>query len=202
MNYTVRKWIIIVGSPSGVALVTAQYPDEAAVTYPDAVTRDALTSLAIREAPTRAEQVAALPFIVPTSRTFRVAGTVGGNGVALTDGPNDTDPNHEHASFVATLTDIAPEKSEREAFARSQFLAMRAIQINGIESANDLVIEGVPAHEIRRSAKTRTGVPLKVVLWTLFYPSSTLLLMGNTRPERFDQVFQEFITIRNGFRLK
>jgi hypothetical protein len=199
---SVRKWMIIMGSPEGVAFVTAQYRDAAAIKYPDAVIRAALTSIVFRDAPTRSEQAAALPFTIPALGRFRIIAMLGGYGIALTDGPKDADPEYEQASFIAALTDVVPAVAERDAFARGQFLASRAIHITGIESADFIEVKGLPAHEIIGSAQTRSGVPLKVVQWTLFAPNSTLLQSGTTRPPQFEQVYLEFLALRDGIHPK
>ena len=44
------------------------------------------------------------------------------------------------------------------------------IHVAGLRVLEFIEIEGLPAHEIVGSAQTRSGVPLKVVQWTLFAP--------------------------------
>jgi hypothetical protein len=199
---SVHKWIIIVGSAKAAALVTAQYKDAAAATYPDAVIRAALTSVTFRDSPTLAEQAAALPFTVPALGRFRIISALSGNSLGLTDVPKDADPEYDQATFVAALTTAVPAPAERDAFGRNGLLGLRAIQITAMESAKIVAIEGLPAHEILGSAQTQTGVRLRVVQWLLFGPTSTVHLLGTARPAQFDQMYPEFVALRNGIHLK
>lgn len=197
---SIRKWIIIVGSPTGTALVTAQYTDMAAATYPDAVIRAALTSVVFRAPPTLAEQAAALPYTVARLGGFRIVSVISGTALILTDGPNDVDPNHSQSSIVAATIMEVPTPSERDAFARRQFLGMRALQRVALDGAKTTVIGGLPAHEILGKAQSPSGVPLRVVQWTIFGSSATIILVANTRPDQFDRVYPELVAIRDGVR--
>jgi len=197
-----HKWIILVGSPKTVALVTAQYPDAAAAAYSDAAIRAALTSIVFREPPSQAEQTAALPFTTPPLGRFRIVSVLSGNSLLLTDGPADTDPDHRQASFIAVSVTAKPAPEERDAFARREFLAMRALQAGGIESAKAVTVEGLPAHEIVGSAQTRSGIALKIVQWILFGPTSTVMVAANARAPQFDQLYPEFVALRDGIRPK
>jgi hypothetical protein len=199
---SLRKWILLIGSPACTAVITVQYPDSAAAAYPDSAIRAALTSATVRKPPPSSEQVAALPYTISTVGKFRALQVLAGNTVALTDGHRDADPDHKQASFLATVTDVVPPAESREAFAQKQFAEMRALQQMTPKSSKSITINGLPGHEVAGTARSQSGVKLKVVQWTIFAPSATLHLLANARPAHFDRVFPEFIKLRDSVRLK
>jgi hypothetical protein len=199
---SVRKWILVVGAPSGVALVVGQVMDDTTGSYPDAAIRAALTSVTFRPPLTHAQQIAALPFTVAAAGKFRVFGFMGGMSAMLTDGPKDADPDHEQAALIALYVAQPVAPAERNAFARGGFLGMQALQRQTIGTAKSLTIGGLPGHEIIGTAQSRSGVSLKVVQWTIFATTGTILVMGSARPAQFDAALTDFVTMRNGIRPK
>lgn len=91
---------------------------------------------------------------------------------------------------------------DREAFSRAQFLGTRALRVDGIDSTNMTEIAGRPGQEIVGRGQTRSAVPLKMVQWTVFAPSATLLMMGTVRPLGFEQLYPQFLALRDGIHPK
>jgi hypothetical protein len=200
---SVRKWIALVDSPKAVALVTMQYTDAAAATYTDAVVRTMLASIVIRDPPNLERQIAALPYTVPSLGPFRIiSGIFMGNMLLLTDGPKDTDPEHDQASLAIGMTTSNPAPRDRDDFGRSQFLGLTAVRVSQIDVVNHLTIYGFPVLEILGSGATKTGTPLKLAQWTVFGPSSTLILLAMARPVHFNQVYPDLVALRNGIHPK
>jgi len=199
---TVNKWILLIGHPKSAALLTAQLTDAARAAYPDAAIRNALMSVSFRDPPSREQRAAALPFTTPALGRFRIVDTLAGNGLILSDGPGDTDPERQHASFIAVLMTTRPAPGDREAFSRAQFLGMRAIQVDGIDSTSSTEVAGRPVQEIVGRGQARSAVPLKIVQWTVFAPGATLLMLGTARPTGFEQLYPQFLALRDGIHPK
>lgn len=98
----VRKWILVTASPSTMALVVATMPKGDA-TYGEAELREALLTTAIRQPASLDEQVAALPFRLGDRAGFRLVPQIVGDGLILTNGPKNIDPDGEQPSVVNRL---------------------------------------------------------------------------------------------------
>ncbi len=97
-----RKWMLVVGASALTAIVTVQVPAAARRAYPDRVVEAALASVAFRQAPSPADAMAALPFLLGDLAGFRVVRTLAGNSVLLTEGPLDVARNAEQPLLVVT----------------------------------------------------------------------------------------------------
>jgi hypothetical protein len=130
---TFRKWAVVIASPGETALISAQVPlGDNDIT--DESIEAALKTVAFRERPNLAAQIAALPFTVGDLAGFRPAFSL--LGLGLTEGPKDTDPE-EQQPFLAISTGLgAPSPdSDRLVFARELLSSLKSIRITNITSA-------------------------------------------------------------------
>ncbi len=86
----IRKLILVASLPMATVLVTTQIPETSKSSYPDAVIRTALQSLAARAAVPVEEQLAMVPFKVSEMAGFRVAGVIPGRAIMLGDAAEET----------------------------------------------------------------------------------------------------------------
>jgi len=197
-----RYWIAAVGSPYGTALVSAQVPEATVAFDTDATIRAALLSITLRPELPLSDQVAALPFTLPDLGKFRVDALISGFIVGLTDGPKDMDADDTQTHFLVTVSTKVPPKDLRQTAARLSFQSPRDMQIVDIRSESTMTIGGLNAYQIIGRVRNDKGVELSRVAWMVFGSDRTLMMDVTSRPERFDLVWQQIVTIRDGVRLK
>ncbi|MBB2963108.1 hypothetical protein [Methylobacterium sp. R2-1] len=127
---TYTKWVAVVRGASGTGLVTVQVPETAAKQVPAPTVEAALRTIAFRPKASLADQVAALPYTVGDSAGFRPMGVFAGNGLLLTEGPKDVDPEREQPVVIVTPSlGQSPVPSGAEiAFARRIFTAQKDLK--------------------------------------------------------------------------
>jgi hypothetical protein len=201
---TLRVYMAVVGSPDGTAVVDVIYPEAAMRTYPDAVIRAALMTISVRPELPLTEQVAALPFTLPADLgKFRVVRIISGLIAGLTDGPDDMDPDDMQTDFIVTVSSKVPPEELRQTAARLGFQDQgRYKQVIGVDSESLITVGGLPAYQTIGRMRNERGIELKTVQWEVFGSDKTLLLDATSRPERFDLIWQQLVTIRDGVHLK
>src|SRR6185312_15421385 len=117
-----RKWLLFATAGDFTALITAQVPDEAKGTYPDAAMRAALTTLAVRATVPDNEQLALVPFKIGEMGSFHVEGVVPGRALVLTDAQKDAPKDKLPTRLLmAALPGGPAESDDRSNFARIVF---------------------------------------------------------------------------------
>jgi hypothetical protein len=86
---TYRRWLVLVRSRDGAAMVSAMVPEAKADAATPAI-EAALRTISFRPRPSLADQIAALPFEVVDIAGFRPVQATGGLSLLLTEGPSDT----------------------------------------------------------------------------------------------------------------
>ena len=92
-SLSVLNWLLIVGTPSMTVVIQVTAERTLPERSSDAVIEAALGSLVFRQAFPLEDALAALPFELANTADFRVTRFLGTNGVWLTEGPLDVDPD-------------------------------------------------------------------------------------------------------------
>jgi hypothetical protein len=192
-----RKWIMAVKDAGLTALIVAQVPG-GQDGYSEAQMRDALKSVALREAVSLDEQVAALPFRIGDRAGFRPVKVLSGNSVLLTDGPKDAIAGVEQpmAILAASLAVPPPVGEQRNRFAQLALNSNRTLKDIRIERSEGFRLRGQDWHEIvARATDTESGQPVVVMQTIRFEPDHYVRMVGLARAESRDQTLPRFRTM-------
>jgi hypothetical protein len=194
-----RKWILVADVPQMTALVTAQIPDSAKATYPDAAMRAAFGSLATRETVPIDEQLGLLPYKLDDLAGFRVAKVFGPATALLTQGPKDElDAVEQPHLIVAVQPGSAEQPSQREVFARNAFSGIPGFTDMRITGAEMLRLSGQQVHQIMADAKeAKSGKTVRIVQWVRFGTSASLHIVGIAPTEGWSDAFPRFRAVRD-----
>jgi hypothetical protein len=197
-----RKWMFLAMMPEGVAVVAVRIADKNRGAYPDQVIHDALATLAVRAVVPVEEELAILPFRLANLAGMRPIRTLGGNGVFLTDGPNDSPEPSEQPVFVVSVGQGGPEDTgDRANFARNMFTGLADFKDVRIISGDMLRLGGgtIPTHELQAEAKDgKTGAAMKIVQWVRFGPGVFIRMVGVARADQWGKAFTQFRAVREG----
>jgi hypothetical protein len=203
-NQTVRKWIFVASADDVTAVVTAQIPEAAQSTYPEAAIRAALQSVSVRPNVPSEEQLSLLPFRVSELAGFKVGGVIAGRAVMLTDGVvNQPATAMDTHILVAAASGGPSQASERDRFAREVFATVPNLKDVRITSSEGLRIGGLQGHQIMaRGRDGGSGDEITVVQWLRFGGSAYIHLIGVSRTEGWSQAYARFRQVRDGIELR
>ena len=105
---SILSWLLIVGTPSMTVVVQVTAECDVSVQYPDDVIEAALASLVFRQDSPLEDAFAALPFNLANTADFRVTRFLGSNGVWLTEGPLDVDPDFIQPRLLVRWVEPSP----------------------------------------------------------------------------------------------
>ena len=199
-----RHEAMLLAGLSGVtALVSVQMIEASHATITDAVLRDALKTLAVREVPD-SEKLGVLPYRLGNLAGFRVVRTAANGTAILTQGPNDAVTDVEQPFLlIGIATGEAPKPEDRDAFARRLFSAAPGIKDIRITRAEPLRIGQMPGYEIVAEAKdAKSGIDVTTVQWVRFGGSGHLQMFAIARRAAWNDVFARLRTIRDGIELR
>ncbi|MFK8254074.1 hypothetical protein [Ancylobacter terrae] len=200
---SLRKWVLLGGGKSTTALVTAQYPDAAAATYPDTAIEAALRSVVFRAPPTTDELVARLPFAVPAIDGYRPLKVLGNAAVMMAKGPADQIEGFQQPVFIVAAAQGDIREEDRDSFSRRAIASVPGVKNIKPERGGPLRIGGQPGFEIVASAEdAKTGAPVKVAQWLRFGKSAYIRMVGVARADGFDTAFTEMRGLRDGVTLR
>jgi hypothetical protein len=201
---TLRKWVLIAGTPALTAIVTLQIPEEAAAGYPDEACRASLASFAVRAKVPPSEQLALLPYELRDLAGFRVVRALGDGSALLTDGPNDTITAADQPYVLVAIPPVpVPQPEEREGFSRRLLSATPGVKEIRIVRSEPLRIGGQPGHQVIAEAKDDpSATPVTMVQWLRFGPGRFMHIFGLARTEVWQSVFMRMRTLRDGIEPK
>ena len=195
-----RHETMLLATLSGVtALVSVQMIEASHASIPDAVLRDALKTLAVRQVPD-SEKLGVLPYKLGNLAGFRVVRTAANGTAILTQGPNDAVADVEQPFLlIGIAAGEAPKPEDRDAFARRLFSAAPGIRDIRITRAEPLRIGQMPGYEIVAEAKdAKSGIDVTTVQWVRFGGSGHLQMFAIARRAAWNDVFARLRTIRDG----
>lgn len=186
---TYTKWVAVVRGAPGTGLVTVQVPEAAAKQVPGAAVEAALRTVAFRAKASLADQVAALPYTVGDLAGYRPMAVFAGNGLLLTEGPKDVDPEREQPVIVvAPSLGQAPVPAGGEvAFARRLLTAQKDLKDAAVTDEAREARGGAVVVRLRGTGTdTRTGRPLGMTQTVVFEDGRYLRVIGFADPARAD----------------
>jgi hypothetical protein len=200
----IQRWILLAapitagGRQNLVTVVNVNVPETARAIYPDAVIRHMLASVTIRQPPIE-EQLGLIPFKLGDLAGFRVM-QVQPEGVILTDGPTD-DIGRQPYMIVSVGHATPDQMTDRERFARD-VLSTSPLRDLTIQSGEEMRVGGRPGYEIRARAKDLVGNQISLVQWVRFTGNGFMRIVGTSRSERWDEMFNRFRAVRDGVDLR
>ncbi|MGU3406053.1 hypothetical protein [Methylobacterium brachiatum] len=197
----IRKWILVVGTPTVTGLIIAQ-------ALPDAETEETMRKLVagvtLRPPLTLDQQVEALPFRIGNMAGFRPIRVLAGNSVLLTAGPKDQMQNLEQPILVlAQAVQQPPAAEQRDGFARAALASNQTMKDFVIERAQSYRSNGVDWHEIvARAVDMPTNVPVVVSQTIRFNPDGYLRALGVVREDQRTGVLAKFREVVDSVQVK
>jgi len=182
-----------------VMLVNVTVPDTAEKIYSEEAVRRMLASITFRKPPIE-ERLAMMPFKVNELAGFHVMQVLAAGGVILTDGPQD-DITRQPYVIVSVGRGEAPQADDRERFAR-ELLSSAPLRDLTVKSMEEMRITGRPGFEIRAQAIGIYGEPVSLVQWVRFNGGSFVRIVGASRSEQWDQMFNRFRAVRDGVEIR
>jgi hypothetical protein len=195
-----RRWVLFGSAPELTAIVSAQVPESAQETYPEAVVRAALATFAVRAKAPVEEQLGSLPFTVGELSGFRFVRVLPGNAALLTDGPNDGVEVAEQPLVLISVGRGAPGSAaaERDRFARGVLAETPGVKDVRLTRSEPLRIGGQQGHEILAEAKdVKTGTDVMVAQWLRFGTNGHLRMVGMARKDRWTPLYPRLRAIRD-----
>ena len=196
------RWILLASAAPATnlaMLINVEVPAAARSVYSDSAIRKALASVTFRPTPL-AEQVKLLPFKLDELAGFRVVQALRSGGIVITDGPSDD--LSKQAYMVISVANGAPERAEDRARFARDILSSAPVRDLKFASAEAMRLGGLPGYEIRADASDLHGNPIKLVQWLRFGTTGFVRIIGITRRDQWDQVFNRFRAIRDGVQLR
>ena len=196
-----RRWVLFGSTPELTAIVSAQVPEAAQETYPEAAIRAALATFAVRAKAPVEEQLESLPFQVGDLAGFRFVRVLPGNAALLTEGPNDGIEVAEQPLVLISVGRGAPASAtnERDRFSRGVLAETPGIKEVRLVRSEPLRIGGQPGHEILAEAKdVKTGTDVMVAQWLRFGGNAHLRIVGVARKDQWTPLYPRLRAVRDG----
>ncbi|MBY0251309.1 MAG: hypothetical protein K2X54_08000 [Methylobacterium organophilum] len=197
----IRKWILVVGTPTVTGLIIAQALPDAET---EASMRKMVTGVTLRPALSLTQQVDALPFRIADMAGFRPVRVMAGNSVLLTSGPKDQMQNLEQPILVlAQAVQQPPGAEQRDGFARAALVSNQTLKDFVIERAQSYRSNGVDWHEIvARALDQPTNQPVVVMQTIRFAPDGYIRALGVVRQDQRDGVLAKFRQVVDSVQVK
>jgi hypothetical protein len=194
----IRKWLLVAPVGDLTALVSLETPFPVPASYPDAIIRTTLTSLAARPTVPPDEQLTLVPFRLGDIAGMRLVRVVPGVAVQLTDGPKDTLDATEQPHMVIAASPGGPDPRDRDQFARSAMSGLPPYKELRITNAEPMRVGGQPGYEVRAEGKDAQGATIDIVQWLRFGTGAYLRIVGIAPKEKWADSFTRFRAVRDG----
>jgi hypothetical protein len=193
-------WMLVAATNDSTVMVTARIPDAAKDAYPDSVLRAAFATLALRPQVPLEEQLGLLPFKLGTAAGFKVAGTIPGRGILLTDTVADPTSKVVVPHIIVAMMPGGPaEARDRDDAALEIFRGIPGLKDVHITGAEPLRLDGQQGHEIMATATDpTTGADLTLVQWLRFGNGAYLQLVGVAPTPTWTAAYARFRAVRDG----
>jgi hypothetical protein len=196
-----RKYLVV-GQTGGVTvLANAQIPENEN-SYPDAVIRAALSTLAIRTAVPDEEMLGLLPFKIGDLSGFHIENVLHGRGVLLLDQP--TSPTTFPARmFIAAFPGGPSDADDPARFARMAFDSIVGITDVRLTMAEPLRVGGQSGYQIMAEAKdAQTGTPIMVAQWLRFGGGAFVQMIGIAKTDGWTDALTRLRAVRDSIQAR
>ena len=202
---SLRKWALVARLGDLTAVVLVLVPEAAKTAYPDAVLREALSTVSIRPKVPAEQQLALLPYRIGDLGGFQLLRARPDGVALLTYGPNAAATAEEQPFFLIVMPSRpAPDAGQRESFARQLLASAWDFKEPRNLRAESIKIAGDPGHELMGEVtSSKTGVELGVVQWLRFGGAGSYLqMLGAGRREAWDAILPRMRAVRDGIGAK
>ena len=186
------------------ALVSVQMLESSRAILTDAVVKEALKTLAVRQQIPEAERLAVLPYKIGELAGFRVVVSADDGMAVLTLGPKDAVEKVEQPFvLMSVVIGEAPKPDERDKIARQAFGSAPGIKDIKITRSEPLRFGQASGHEIIAEAKDATSnVDVTAVQWLRFGTNAHLRIFAITKRSAWNEVYPKLRAIRDGIELR
>ena len=196
-----RHEAVLIANVSGVtALVSVQMLETSHAIITDAIVRDAMKTLAVRQQVPESEKLAVLPYKMNDLSGFHIVRSGQDGSAVLTMGPKDIAESVEQPFvLIGVVVGEAPKPEERDKIARQAFGSAPGIKDVKIVRAEPLRIGQTSGYEIIAEAKDATGnVDVTTVQWLRFGTNASLRIFAIARRSAWNDVYPKLRAIRDG----
>jgi hypothetical protein len=201
-NMLFDKWMMFFDAKGLVGMVAVTIPKSSPPSLQDSLIRSALASVKVRLEPVDA--MAALPFTVESVARFKFRNPLAGRGLILKETPPPPEGRSDDVVFnIVLASDMPVAAADQKVFGAQQFLSMKSLSDQRIESAKPTEVAGIPGFEYLAQAKSATtGQPRRIIFVALYPAGRPFLLLGTAPPAKFDEVLPDFRAVIDSFRPK
>jgi hypothetical protein len=180
------------------ALVTFEIDEADRSAYPDAVIRQALSSVSFR-APPIEEQLALFPMRLTELAGFRVVQVHPALGVLLTDGPLDQSP--QQPTMLIAVNPQAPSKAEDRSKIAQDLLRNFGIPDLRIVGAETIRLQNQPTFEVRAEGRDpASDTALSAIQWMRFSQTGYLRIVAAGPKDDWADIYPRFRAVRDGLK--
>ncbi|MEH3143811.1 MAG: hypothetical protein PGN34_00260 [Methylobacterium frigidaeris] len=186
---TYAKWVAVAKGAAGTGLVTVQVPEAASKQVSGPAVEAALRTIAFRAKAGIAEQMAALPYRVDETAGFRPVAVFAGNGLLLTDGPKDVDPDRSQPVVIVTpsLGKVAVGPGQESAFARKALATLKDLTDVAVTDEERTTRGGSVVVRLRGTGTdAKSGRPLAMSQTMVFDGPGYLRIVAFADPDKAD----------------
>jgi hypothetical protein len=190
---------VLIANISGVtAIVSVQTIEASRAVITDALVRDTLKTLAVRQVP-ESEQLSVLPYKLGNLSGFHVIRSGPDGTVYLTLGPKDVVTEvAQPFMIIGVVTGDAPKPDERDKVARQAFSSAPGIKDVKITRAEPLRIGQANIYEIIAEAKdTTSNTDVTTVQWLRFGANAHVQMFAIARRSAWSEVYPKLRAIRD-----
>lgn len=200
----ITKWALVARMDDITAVAIAVVPESARTSYPDAVLRAAVASLAVRAKLPVAQLIALLPYRIDDLGGFRLMRASPDGTAILTLGPKDTPlPVEQPYLMIALRPGTAPQPEDRDRFAQRALASFTSFRGTRQVSSEEIRVGGAPGHEIiAESRDQKTQDELMMVHWLRFGTSGYLQIFGIARKDAWESVLPRMRAVRDAVERK
>jgi hypothetical protein len=198
-----RKWALVQTRADLTAIIVVMTPEAARESYPDAVLRASLATLALRESVPDEEKFGLLPYRFGDLAGFRLVQAIPGGTAILTSGPSDATIASSQPFFMIQLAASAPGPAERDSFARRLLAATAGFDQLRYVASGPTHLGTQQGHEtIAEGKDPKNGVELSFVQWLRFGSTGYMRMIGIARRDVWAEAFPRMRTLRDGIEYK
>jgi len=185
-----RKWMLIGGNASESVLLTATVPATLADELEAPLRHTLLT--ARWEPEQRVDPRTGVGFSVAETEDLKIANSVMGSALVLTRGGVPTTGSAADPFIVVARSTAEVAISDLAAFSKRRLAETNKISNSTVEQEAELVVGGMPAHELVASATAEPSVPVVVYQMVAFDGHHYFLIQGRVGVDMRDRYLDQF----------
>lgn len=188
-----QKWLLVAGSSSETVLLTATVPTTLATELEHTLRESLLT--ATWEPQRAVDPRDGVGFFVSETKDLKIARSVMGSALLLTEGGSQSTESVEAPFIVIARSTAEVAISDLSTFAKRRLAETNEISNQTVTYESELIVGGMPAHELLASA-TAENSPLVVVYQVVAFDGHHYyLIQGRVGAGLQDRYLEQFRTV-------